>query len=264
MITSGLIFFISGFIFKLALVPAHSWSVDIYCGSPTNVVLFIIGFVKLSVIITAFRIFSSYKTGILSLSMYIFVILTLIIPNISALFTKNIKRILVYSSISHSGFIALSFMGPQNWQTYFYAIIYSISAVGVFSFIMFLEKNYSDIEYQNIKGLYYKKPALSIALSIFLFSFAGVPPFSGFFAKFYAFYNALEGGYKELIIIAVISSAISLYYYLKILIPIFFEKPDNDRKIISYINNSSIIYITATITLFFGILSEPIIELLKK
>ncbi len=262
-IVLSIILFLAGFVFKLALFPLSSWALDVYCGSPTNIVLFMVGFVKLSIIIAAYRIFLSINSQTLTLSLYIFVLLTLIIPNISALFTRNIKKIIAYSSISHAGYISLAFLGPESWQIYFYAIVYTISAIGIFSIIYFLEKNYSSVDYNNIKGLYHKNPALALSLAVFLFSLAGVPPLSGFFAKFYAFYNALNNGYKWLVIIAALTSAISLYYYIKILIPVFFE--NNDEKFEIYISKTNllIIHFTAILVILLGIFSNKIIILLK-
>ncbi len=264
LINISLMFFLAGVLFKLAIVPAHSWSLDVYCGAETNVVILMVGFVKLSVITAVYKIFSSYSSFAISKAFYVFIIMTAVIPNLSALFTQNIKKIMIYSSISHAGYITLSFMGPEKWQAYFYALVYSISAVGIFSAVSFLEKNYKNIEYSNIKGLYHKNPGVALSLSVFLFSFAGVPPLSGFFAKFYSFYNAAIGGYKDLVLISALASAISLYYYLKILIPIFFSKPEEETTLEFSRNNIAIIYFTAIITVLMGIFSNPIIELIKK
>ncbi|MEF3280346.1 MAG: NADH-quinone oxidoreductase subunit N [Elusimicrobiota bacterium] len=259
----SIILFLAGFIFKLALFPFSSWSVDIYTASPTNVVLFIVGAVKLSIIIATFRVFHSINNEILTLSTYTFILFTLIIPNISALFTRNIKKIIAYSSISHAGYISISFLGSDGWQTYFYAIVYTISTVGVFSIIYLLEKNYSDIDYSNIKSLYYKKPLVALSLAIFMFSLAGVPPLSGFFAKFYVFYNALNAGYKWLVILAALTSAISLYYYIKILIPVFFDSSDDGKEIKISKNNLLIIYFCALTVLLLGLFSQKLINILK-
>jgi len=260
----AVLFFMISLLFKISIVPFHSWSIDVYCGSPTYIVLLIVGFVKLSVIYTLVKIFFVFKNKLFIEIFYVLTLLTLILPNISALFTKNIKKILVYSSISHAGYMLLSLMGPDRWQIYYYAIVYSLNAFGAFAVLSIIEKNYENTEYKNLKGLYYSNPYISLSLAIFLFSLAGVPPFAGFFAKFYSFYNAVKGEYIYLVIIAAITSAISLYYYLKILIPIFFEKPDNEKKLIVSNNTLTIIYIIAIVILIFGISSNPIIELFKK
>jgi NADH-quinone oxidoreductase subunit N len=251
------------FLFKISIVPFHSWSIDVYCASPTYIVLMIIGFVKLSVFVSLAKIFFIFENELLKEIFYIFILLTLILSNIAALFTKNIKKILVYSTISHSGYILLSLMGPERWQVYYYLIVYSINAFGAFSLVGILEKNFNNLEYENFKGLYKKNSKLSLSLSIFLFSLAGVPPLVGFFAKFYSFYNALFGGYYYLVIIAAITSAISLYYYLKILIPIFFERSET-YELKSSLTSRLIIYFFAILTLILGLFSNPLIEILKK
>jgi NADH-quinone oxidoreductase subunit N len=263
LLTYSISFFMISFLFKISIVPFHSWSIDVYCASPTYIVLMIIGFVKLSVFVSLAKIFFIFENELLKEIFYVFIILTLMLSNIAALFTKNIKKILVYSTISHSGYILLSLMGPERWQVYYYLIVYSINAFGAFSLVGILEKNFNNLEYENFKGLYKKNPKLSFSLSIFLFSLAGVPPLVGFFAKFYSFYNALSGGYYYLVIIAAITSAISLYYYLKILIPIFFERSET-YELKSSLTSRLIIYFFAILTLILGLFSNPLIEILKK
>lgn len=252
----GIILFMSGFIFKLALVPFHSWAVDVYQGSPTFITSVMVSVVKIAVVITLYRLFIGINHHLVFKVFYIFIILTMIIPNLIALKNTNVKRIIVYSSISHAGYIALSFMGPEQWQAYFYVIIYAIASFGAFSVLLSVEKNEIGPELNEIKGLYHRSPLKAVSLALFLFSLAGVPPLSGFFAKFYAFYNAVAGGYTDLVIIAVITSAISLYYYLKILIPAFMEDSDDENwELKKSYNNDFVVFIFAVLTLIAGICS---------
>ncbi len=262
------IFFLSGIFFKIALVPLHWWAVDVYCGSPTYITTALTSFIKFAVIIAGYKIYSSFAPHIPYQIMSIIIILTLLIPNISALTTKNIKKILVYSGISHAGFVAIGFLNPSNSYVYFYMFIYSITAMGAFTLLYLIEKVMNDLEYQKIEDLWNTHPILVIILSIFLFSLAGIPPFAGFFAKFYIFYSAINSSHTILAIIAAVSSAIAAYYYIKILIPIF--KHTREKKTIdtSLIRENpytfSVIIISACAVLLFGIFSSSIISFIEK
>lgn len=261
-ITIGLILFFAGLLFKIALVPFSFWAMDVYYKANTDITMMMTSFVKLSAIIAAYKIFLSYPVESLSNSIYLFIVLTLLVPNLIALGEKDLKKIIVYSSISHAGYIAISFLGLELWQVIFYAIIYSISAIGIFSVIILLENNYGKLKYDSLKGLYKSNPFIALSLAIFLFSLSGVPPLSGFFAKFYVLYNALTNGHKFLVLIAVIASAISLYYYLKILIPVFME--EGEIKALKFSNKNFVLILGfAILILCLGIFSNPFINLLK-
>ncbi|MGC8867703.1 MAG: NADH-quinone oxidoreductase subunit N, partial [Elusimicrobiales bacterium] len=218
------IFFLSAMFFKISLVPMHSWAVDVYCGSPTYITAVLTSYIKLAVIIAGYRVYSSFEPHIPSDLINLVIVLTLILPNISALSTKNIKKILVYSGISHAGFISIGFLTSSNPYLYFYIIVYSITAMGAFMLIYLIEKVQLNTEYEAIGELWRKDPIIVIFLLIFLFSLAGIPPFAGFFAKFYIFYSAIISNHTIIAIIAALSSAVAAYYYIKILIPLFKQK----------------------------------------
>lgn len=263
-ISFALSLFISSLIFKIALVPFHLYAVDIYWQAPTDITMTMTSYIKLAFILTLYNIFLSYPHLVIKNFFYVFIILTMIIPNIVALFINDIKKIIVYSSISHAGYIVSSFLGPERYPVYFYTFVYSITTVGVFSIIALIEKNYKTFDIELLKGLYKKSPFVSISLAVFLFSLSGLPPFSGFFAKFYSFYNASLGGYNDIVVLGVVTSGISLYYYIKILIPVFMEEEiEKSKDIVFSYNNSFVIAITAIIVVIAGLLSGNIIDWFK-
>lgn len=264
------VFFISGVFFKIAVVPMHSWSVDVYCGSPNYITTILVSFIKFSVIVAGYRIFSSFSTHIPDEIIIISSLLTMLVPGISALTVKNIKKIAVYSSISHVGFIIMAFAVHSNPYLYFYILVYSLTAAGLFTIINLIEHRIKNLEYQNIKELWQTDPEIVIMLFIFLFSLAGVPPFAGFFAKFYVFYSAINSSYTLLAVAGSIISAISVYYYIKILIPIFYESKSeiDTAKILPLMKKKtftfSVMTFLALSVIFLGVFSGYIISLLER
>lgn len=262
------VFFLAGLFFKIAVFPMHSWSVDVYCGSPTYVTSKLVSFIKFSILITAYKIYASFNNHIPKEIIYTVIILTLLIPSISALKTKNIKKILVYSGISHAGYSLIGFLTPSNTYFYFYVITYTLNSLGAFLILSLIENKYKNLEIANIKEIWQTNPSIVIFLSVFLFSLAGIPPFSGFFAKFYLFYSAIENNHLLIVIIASIATIISSYYYIKILIPVFSIKLDkNLNSDIIIKENPFTITITIVLTvvvLFLGIFSSPVIDIISK
>jgi NADH-quinone oxidoreductase subunit N len=258
----GLLFLMTGFIFKIALVPFHLWVADIYYGSPSQVSALMSSLIKVSGIIVLFRIYSYCHVPAIERTLVFFSGLTMIISNLMALPQKNIKRILAYSSISHSGYIILGFFTNDYWQVFYYILVYSIATFGAFSSVLLLEKNQKGIELDDIKGLFYKSPFISGLFSIFILSLASIPPMAGFFGKFYLFLNAINNGHSGLVLIAVITSIISLYYYLRIITSMFEPSNEGTTNNISY-NNLLNIFIFAILTLILGVFSNRIISLLK-
>jgi len=258
----GLLFLMTGFIFKIALVPFHLWVADIYYGSPSQVSALMSSLIKVSGIIVLFRIYSYCHVPAIERTLVFFSGLTMIISNLMALPQKNIKRILAYSSISHSGYIILGFFTNDYWQVFYYILVYSIATFGAFSSVLLLEKNQKGIELDDIKGLFYKSPFISGLFSIFILSLASIPPMAGFFGKFYLFLNAINNGHSGLVLIAVITSIISLYYYLRIITSMFEPSNEETTNNISY-NNLLNIFIFAILTLILGVFSNRIISLLK-
>lgn len=242
-----------GFLFKISAAPFHFWSPDVYDGVPTIVTTYIAIIAKISIFVillelvyyTEYYIFDfSWKNVLLISSLF-----SLIIGSVLGLTQFRIKRLLAYSTVSHVGFIllALSVNSPESVQSYiFYILQYTISNLNVFiilisigSTFLFYERNlecskhdFKDINnsplqlISQIKGYFYINPIIAISLGITLFSFIGIPPMIGFFAKQMVLSAALDSGHIFMVVIAVITSVIGAAYYLNIVKQIFFFKPD--------------------------------------
>lgn len=273
-INFSLLIFSIGFLFKVSAAPFHFWSPDVYDAIPTIVTTFVAIIAKISIFILLLEIvyftsnyFSDFNwtSGLLMSSL-----LSLIIGTVVGLTQFRIKRLFAYSTISHVGFIllALSITSIESIQAFvFYLMQYSISNLNAFiilvtigfSFYFYvtdnkehkelLDKNNSPVQLiSQLRGYFYVNPFLALSLAITIFSFAGVPPLIGFFAKQMVLSAALDSGYVFLSLVAILTSVIGGVYYLNIVKEIFFYKPEykinsllKDRKLSSYIYNNNVL-----------------------
>ena len=230
----GGLFALVGLGFKFALAPFHLWAPDAYEGAPTPITGFMATAVKVMVIIFTLRIFASgsasgvyqvWKGGMLFMAM-----LSMIFGNILALVQTSIKRMLAYSSIAHSGYmaVALASIGGQTGSNLpvpavlFYVLSYCIVSLGAFGVLMWLEHEQNDnTQLDDLAGLSKKHPWAALALTVFLFSFAGMPPTVGFISKFFVFSAAIEAKLYSLVLIGALGSAISLFYYLRVIVRMY-------------------------------------------
>jgi NADH-quinone oxidoreductase subunit N len=228
----GFIFFFSGLAFKISIVPFHLWTADVYEGAPVSVTSYLsviskgaAVFIFIIVLFTVFPVIvETWQKAI-----YITSIFTMTIGNLFAIRQQNLKRLFAFSSISQAGYILLGIIGGTELgmaSVIYYILVYIFSNLGAFGVVMAIS-NFSGKENINdYNGLYLTNPALSLAMTIALFSLAGIPPFAGFFGKFFLFAAAAEKGYYMLVLVAVLNTIISLYYYLLIVKAMFLVKSD--------------------------------------
>ena len=271
-INIGFILILCGLFFKIAVVPFHMWAPDVYEGSPTSTTAFLTTIPKIGTIGFLIKFlnipFENYYTA-WSQILYLVSIASMILGSIAALNQNNIKRLLAYSSISHMGFILIGVLtanqiGIKSVQLYL--SIYTINILGIFTCILCLKNKINGYYLENINnfsGLLKKDSFLSFSFAILLFSLAGLPPLSGFFGKLYILIAAVESKMYFLAVIAVLTSIISAFYYLKIIKIIFFDKPINDI----YINISKIskliIILTLIISIFLIIFLSDFLEIIS-
>ncbi len=225
LIILALLFLFTGFAFKLAFVPFHIWTPDVFAGTPFPFISFISTVPKISVF--GFLFIISKELNLNFLNIAIISILTMFLGNLSALLEKNIKKIFAFSSIAHSGYILLIFIsrGKMAFDALvFYLIIYSVMQMGALLCLQQLNKE--DLIIDNLK----EKGSLFFFFSsmVFLLSLTGIPPTAGFYAKFYIFSIPLLEGYNLAVLLAFLNSVISAYYYLRISIAIFQAKEKNN------------------------------------
>jgi NADH-quinone oxidoreductase subunit N len=250
-----------GFSFKVAAVPFQMWTPDVYQGAPSAVTAFMAvgakaaGFAALlRVFILAFPTLGSDLTPI----MWVLAALTMIIGNIVAIAQSNIKRMLAYSSIAHAGYIfmALVTFGKEGVVTdavasaLFYLLVYAVTNFGAWSVVIALEKKEAKgLELNDYAGLGAKYPGLAAAMAVFMLSFTGVPPTLGFVGKFFLFRTVLEAGFIGLAIIGVLTSLISAYYYLRILVIMYMRDGKPEVRMDGWLKLTTLVTGVATIVL---------------
>ena len=238
----GLVFVVVGIAFKLGAVPFHSWLPDVYEGAPTAVTLFLAGAPKVAAFAMAIRLLID---GMLPLHvdwqgmLIILSLLSMAVGNIIAISQTNIKRMLAYSAIAHTGFLLLGILpglqvslGASYAGALFYVIAYVIMSMGAFGFIILSgRKGHEADQLDDFKGLAEVNPWFAFIMLLFMFSLAGVPPFLGFWAKWFVIKEVIAIGYIWLAVLAVIFSVVGAYYYLRIVKLMFFDKPETRPEI---------------------------------
>lgn len=234
----GLGMVIVGFAFKIALVPFHMWTPDVYEGAPTPVTAFFsvgpksVGFAVL------LRLFASYWNGgfrsdIIHGLLWAIAVLTMLLGNLIALRQKNVKRMLAYSSIAHAGYILVALLARDSAGLVFYLASYLFMNIGAFSALMALSKKDREyLELDDFSGIGFQYPWIGATFAVFLFSLAGFPPTAGFLAKFYVFSAAVRQGLVPLVIIGVLASLISVFYYLRIIVYMYMKQPEREIDIV--------------------------------
>jgi len=225
----GVLLILCALAFKVALAPFHMWSPDVYSGSPSLITAFMASVVKISGFFALFRLMTIGFAGVTHEwinVLGVFLIITLLLANVMGLAQTNAKRMLAYSSVSHAGYIGLVFFGMTSLSTYnlaFYLFAYSLSTVGVFMCLIWVEKLKRETSFGAFKGLAKTEPLLATVATISMLSMAGVPLTAGFMGKFALFSQAMNGA-AFLVLVAVLGSALSIAYYLRLIIAMFFFK----------------------------------------
>ena len=226
------VFFFSGMGFKISLVPFHLWTADVYEGAPSTVTAYLsviskgsAAFVLMAILIKVFAPMVEQWQEVL----YWVIIASITIANLFALRQQNLKRLMAFSSISQACYIMLGVIsGSAQGMTslVYYVLIYMFANLAVFTVITIVALRAGKFTLEDYNGLYTTNPKLAFLMTLALFSLAGIPPFAGFFSKFFIFAAAFEGGFHLLVFIALINTIISLYYYLKIVKAMYINKSD--------------------------------------
>jgi len=238
LLSIGAALLLVGFGFKVAAVPFHMWTPDVYQGAPTPVTAFMSSGAKIAGFVALFRVFTiSFPTLAADLTNVLWVLsaLTMIVGNFVALSQSNIKRLLAYSAIAQAGYILMAFV-PYGIKEVapvavasglFYLVAYTVSNFGTWAVVIALEKaENKGLELDDYAGLAKKYPALAIAMTIFMLSLIGFPPTLGMVGKFYLFRAVMDGGFVGLAIIGVLTSVVSAYYYLRVVVNMYMKEGD--------------------------------------
>ncbi|HON51603.1 MAG TPA: NADH-quinone oxidoreductase subunit N [Bacteroidales bacterium] len=229
----AMIFFFSGMAFKISLVPFHLWTADVYEGAPVSITSYLsviskgaAAFVFMIILFTVFKLF----TPVWQDMMTAIAILTMTIGNLFALRQNNLKRYLAFSSIAQAGFILLGIISGTATgmaTVVYFILIYIFSNLSAFGVVSIISAYTGKDSISDLNGMYKTNPKLSLALTLALFSLAGIPPVAGFFGKFFLFTAAAEKDFYILVLIALLNTIVSLYYYLMPVKAMFINKSES-------------------------------------
>ncbi len=235
MMIAGMLLLGTGFLFKIAAAPFHMWTPDVYQGAPTPITAFMSAGPKAAAFAAFVRVFLIAMEGMKAdwtALLWVLAVFTMIAGNFVALNQTNLKRMLAYSSIAHAGYalvgmVAANAVGISG--ILFYLLAYTFMNIGAFAILVLAgKKGEENLTLEGFSGFGFKRPFLGVAMTICLFSLMGIPPTAGFAGKFYIFAGAVKEGYIWLAVLGVLNSAVSLYYYLRVMVYMYFREPAED------------------------------------
>jgi NADH-quinone oxidoreductase subunit N len=265
---AGVLMMLAGLAFKISAVPFHFWAPDVYEGSPTAITALMSTVVKIAAIAAFYRIFSICFSSVQSTwtaALQVITVLTLVIANVTAVYQNSVKRMLAYSSVGHVGYILLGFASNDKASSgaiFYYLTAYAVASITAFTVLLLLEKKHLSLSIDHFNGLYKKKPLFAVAMTIALFSLAGIPPLPGFFGKYMVFALAIQNGFTPLVILAIITSLIGVYFYFRVIIAMFFKEPDR-MQIPNDPSLSSLLYLLVALSIALGIFPDGVLQLMK-
>ncbi len=262
----GIMLLGAGLCFKIAAVPFHVWTPDVYEGAPTPITAFLSTASKAAAFSIFARIFyTGFHTFQLDWSNVLATIsaLSMILGNFAAITQDNVKRMLAYSSISHAGYgllgiISLNAMGLRG--VLIYTLVYVFANLGIWSTVLMLRRHeYAGERIDDFDGLHRRQPFAAFAMVVFLLSLGGIPPTAGFIGKYFLFAAAVQSGFGWLAIIAVLMSAVSMFYYLRLVVAMYL-KEGKDAEVLITPGLRFVAIVCLIVTLAFGVLPTPLID----
>jgi NADH-quinone oxidoreductase subunit N len=231
----GITLIIVGMLFKIAAVPFHFWAPDVYEGSPALTTATMSTLAKVVAMATLYKLLSGMNASLtptFEMVIIIVSILSMTVGNIMALRQKNVKRMLAFSGISHAGFMLMAILSLSTAAStlLYYTTAYALAGIASFAVIIYITKNKENEDIVNFNGLGKTNPLMAAILTASLLSMAGIPIFSGFFAKFMLFTQTIKAGYLFLVIVGVVNSIISVGYYFKLILAMYTKEPNEDKQ----------------------------------
>ena len=262
----GIMLLGAGLCFKIAAVPFHMWTPDVYEGAPTPITAFLSTASKAAAFAIFARIFyvgmhhfrldwQNVLAAIAALSM--------IVGNFAAITQDNVKRMLAYSSIGHAGYVLLGVIAISKMGLYgvlVYSVVYIFATLGIWATVLMLERHeYAGESVNDFDGLHRRAPFFAFAMIVFLLSLGGIPPTAGFIGKYFLFYAAVGAGFGWLAIIAVLMSAVSMFFYFRLVMAMYL-KEGKEAVVTSSGGLKLVVAVALIVTLLFGILPTPLIQ----
>lgn len=270
LLLSGFALIITGIGFKLAVVPFHLWTPDVYEGAPAPVTAFVATVSKGAVFALLLRLFfqvGANRIPQIALIFTIIAIASMLAGNILALLQDNVKRILAYSSIAHLGYLLVAFLASGALAVEavtFYLVAYFITTLGVFGVVSVLSRETAEADrIEDYRGLFWRRPGLAGVFTVMLLSLAGIPVTAGFIGKFYVLAAGASAGSWALVIILVVSSAIGLFYYLRIVATMYAAPSEAAPSLApgSFLGETALAALTCLL-LWFGVYPEPLLQMI--
>ena len=261
-----------GFGFKIAAAPFHVWTPDVYEGSPTTITAFMAVGVKAAAFAAFARVFLHTLDAVHTEwegVVWVIAVLTMTVGNLTALVQTNIKRMLAYSSVAHAGYVLVAMVAGKDLggaALMYYLVAYGFMNLGAFGVVLALNRHgEANEELSDYAGLGFRYPALGMAMAIFMLSLTGVPPLVGFTGKFYVFSAAVKAGYIGLAIIGVLNSAVSAYYYVRVIVTMYMQEDEKGLEIAALRPALSLaIIIAAAGTVLLGIFPSASISIARE
>ena len=267
---AGVMMMLIAMCFKVSAAPFHFWAPDVYQGSPTVITAFMSTIVKTAAF-CAFLIL--FLIGFRSLgttwhfTLAVVIGLSLLISNVTAASQTSVKRMLAYSSISHAAFMLMAILSNSGTMSVsavlYYSLAYSIGSITAFTVLYNVIKSEGDT-FESFNGLAKRNPFAAVCMTIAMLSLAGIPVTAGFFAKYYVFTAMMTTSYKWLLIVAILTSAVGVYYYFKIIIAMYFKPATKHEAVTFETNHVLLIAITSLLTLALGLVPGFILEMLHQ
>ncbi len=261
-----------GFGYKISMVPFHMWTPDVYEGSPTPVAGYMSAATKVAGFAALLRVLTLAFPGDLAdiwqPALAVLAALSMIVGNVVAVAQSNIKRMLAYSSVAHAGFILVGLVannqiGLQGFL--YYLLAYAITNLGAFAVVIAMENAGEErFDLQDLHGLGWRQPLLGVAMAVFMLSLAGVPPLAGFFAKLLVFTGAYQAGYWWLALIGLITSVISAFYYLRIIVNMYMREREVPARTFTTAPLLVGVALAAAVVIFQGVLTAPVLDLVPR
>jgi NADH-quinone oxidoreductase subunit N len=262
LLLAGVVLTLVGFAFKISAVPFHMWTPDAYEGAPTSVTAFMSAGAKAAGFAALVRLAAQVLPHVaidLGALLTTITVLTLVVGNVVAILQNSVKRMLAYSSIAHAGYALVGVVagGPDgNAAVLFYLAVYAVMALGAFGTLTLLGRGLDErVELRDLGGVGRRHPALALVFTLFMLGLAGIPPTAGFAGKLYLFRAAVASGHTGLVVVALLASVVSVYYYLRPVVVMYMQEPAGSPVEISRSGAAGLaLFLTALATLVMGVL----------
>jgi NADH-quinone oxidoreductase subunit N len=266
---AGVLMVLVAMLFKVSAAPFHFWAPDVYEGSPTVITALMSTIVKTAAFAAFMRLFLVVFGGVnesWSMVLAVVIALSLVVSNITAATQQSVKRMLAYSSISHAAFMLMAILANQRGMAsvsaiLYYSLAYSVGSIAAFTVLYNVSKAKDNANIEAFNGLGKRHPFMAACMVIAMLSLAGIPITAGFFAKYFIFSVMIGTTFKWLIILAILTSAIGVYYYFKVIIAMYFKEENGEQEVKMETSHILLLAVTTIFTLALGIVPKYVIEI---